>query len=438
MANCPRDGSPLVPAQPGTSLGADALSCPKCQGASASPLGCKWFLSELGLEQSWPDLVKHGDAQLKPGGSKIKCPRDGGKCELIVLRGIELDVCNDCGSAWFDGGEVQRLSGPPKPGKVVGVFEMFWDCAFCDTKALLGKTNRFCPNCGAPQDAKKRYFPPPGKEVVANTEYEGVDVTCPACQTPNGAKAKCCKQCGSPLNEAGRVALVQRQGAPTQTSKQAAPKKSSKLPFVLGGVAVLVIAFIVVALTWKKQVQVTVAGHSWERVIDIEEKRARSDSSWCDSTPSDAYSVSRRREQRSTQQIADGQECHTENHDRGDGTFERREVCKTKYKSEPVYDDKCYFTVDRWGVQRSVKAAGDLQNEPTWPEFRLTRTGDSLGCEREGPHHETYLVKLSSNEPKEYECDKPQAQWKQFAPGKSYPMKVRVMTGGADCDSLQP
>ena len=52
-----------------------------------------------------------------------------------------------------------------------GVYEMFWDCAFCGTTALLGVTNRHCPNCGAPQDETRRYFPPPGKEVVANTAF---------------------------------------------------------------------------------------------------------------------------------------------------------------------------------------------------------------------------------------------------------------------------
>jgi hypothetical protein len=438
MPNCPRDGSALTPAAQGTSLGADALICPKCQGASCSPLGARWFLSELGLTQSWPELVKAGEAQLKGGGSKLKCVRCGQGCELLVLKGVELDVCNECGAAWFDGGEVQRLWGPKRPGQVVGVFEMFWDCAYCDTRALLGKTNRYCPSCGAPQDPKKRYFPPAGKEVRANTAYEGVDLSCPACQTPNGAKAKCCRQCGSPLTEAGRVALVQRQGGQQPASRPAAPKPSSKWPWLLGAAGALVLGLIIVAATWKKEVKVTVGAHAWERVIDIEQKRARSDSSWCDSTPSDAYAVSHKREQRSTRQVADGQECHTENHDRGDGTFEKREVCKTKYRSEPVYDDRCYYTVDRWEQAREVRASGALKDAPQWPEVSLARACSSLGCEREGPHHETYTVKLTSSEQRPYSCDFPESRWQQLVEGKSYPMKVRVMTGGADCDTLRP
>src|SRR5262249_25412891 len=151
---------------------------PKCGGGSTSALGARWFLKELGLEKFWPELVQSGEAKLK-GKSAITCARCVGPCQLVVLRGVELDVCQACGAAWFDGGEVQRLSRPDKPGNVVGVFEMFWDCEFCDTKALLGKTNRHCPSCGAPQDAKRRYFPPEGQEVAANTTYDGADLTCP-------------------------------------------------------------------------------------------------------------------------------------------------------------------------------------------------------------------------------------------------------------------
>ena len=39
-------------------------------------------------------------------------------------------------------------------------YEMFWDCEYCGSSKLLGITHRHCPNCGAPQDPEKRYFPP--------------------------------------------------------------------------------------------------------------------------------------------------------------------------------------------------------------------------------------------------------------------------------------
>jgi len=53
---------------------------------------------------------------------------------------------------------------------------MLWDCEFCGTKKLLGKTHRFCPNCGAQQDPKARYFPSDEEKVaVKDHVYVGVD-----------------------------------------------------------------------------------------------------------------------------------------------------------------------------------------------------------------------------------------------------------------------
>src|SRR5688572_11159855 len=86
---------------------------------------------------------------------------------------------------------------------------MLWECGACGTRGLLGKTNRQCPNCGAPQDPAKRYFPPPGQEKEAvNHTFDGVDKACPSCHTPNGARANNCRNCGTPLEGAAGVSLV--------------------------------------------------------------------------------------------------------------------------------------------------------------------------------------------------------------------------------------
>ncbi len=110
MAQCPRDGTPLLKAAPGTSLGADALSCPKCSGTSTSSLGVSWFLSQLGLKGTWAELIQAQAVTLTPEPSQVKCPRwAAGECRLIDIHGVELDACGNCGGAWFDGGEAQRL-----------------------------------------------------------------------------------------------------------------------------------------------------------------------------------------------------------------------------------------------------------------------------------------------------------------------------------------
>ena len=79
-------------------------------------------------------------------------------------------------------------------------YEMMWDCEYCNTPKLLGKTHRFCPNCGAPQNPEKRYFPPENEKVaVEDHQFVGADLHCPACSFANSRTANNCGNCGSPL-----------------------------------------------------------------------------------------------------------------------------------------------------------------------------------------------------------------------------------------------
>lgn len=475
---CPRDATPLTPQKDVLGAGTQALTCAKCAGVMVDWKTGQQFFTSLGLSlQDLHAMVGHA-SQRPRKGEPVACTACG-KSEMkpLVYKGIELDLCAECGTSWFDRGELSRITGGKlgqnvkqtaqpvagERGQVVGVYEMFWDCGYCDAKALLGKSHRFCPSCGARQDAAWRYLPPAGKEVAANTEYDGADKACPACDTPNGAKAHNCRGCGSPLDgaaEVGRVADrssdAPRAAMPGQPSKpaevgRAADRSSAAMPgqpskpargrgwikYAIGAVVLSCLGFGVVAALLKKDVNVTVTGHAWTREINIESRQATSDSSWCDSLPSDAYDASRRREKRSTKQVADGEECSTRDVDRGDGTFERRRECRPKYRSEPVYDDKCYYTVDRWRVARTAKIQGaGTSPAPRWPTLNLSRTGNCLGCEREGSRRATYLLKLKGADAKKYECEVPDSQWSRVADGLAKPIKVRVLTGTPDCDQL--
>lgn len=431
--------------------GTKAFVCPKCTGVMADWETGQQFFGSLGLSLTdLQTMVKHAEG--RPGGAgQLACTScNQGAMKPLRHKGIELDLCEGCGSAWFDRGELKRISGGKlgttqqeqavagERGRTAGVYEMWWDCAFCDTKGLLGKSNRFCPSCGAQQDASTRYFPPPGKETAANHEYDGADRECPACKTPNGAKANNCRHCGSPMDGSQDVARVADQSSNAPKVGQAGAGQGKKRwPLVVGGVLLALLALCLVSALWKKDVGVTVTQHSWEREIDVEVMKAVSDSAWCDAMPGDAYSISRSREQRSTRQIADGETCTTRNVDRGDGTFERKEECRTKYRDEPVYDDKCRFTVDRWRVDRTAKAHGlGTSPAPEWPPVQLSRTGSLLGAERQGGRREKYSLALRGDDQKTYDCAVNLAKWSAVPDGHKKVIKIAVMTGSADCDAL--
>lgn len=335
------------------------------------------------------------------------------------------------------------------------VFEMLWDCSSCGTNALLGKSQRRCPNCGAPQDPTKRYFPKPGEEVALDGHrFEGADWVCGACTTPNGAAAAFCQNCGNPKDGNQQVrfqpdrilqggALVETAnaavgGASTKTASttNAATKPKSKALLLIAAAIALVVVVVAVLLLWKKDVTVDVMAHTWKRAVDIERYEAVRESAWCDSMPGGAYNVHRSRERRSTRQIADGQTCHDRQVDRGDGTFVVKTECQTKYRSEPIYDDKCSFDVDRWHKVRDEIAQGGLLQQPAWPQPRL-QLGSGRGAERTGARSERYTVQLrDAQSGKTHECDYDEAKWRSIADRSRHKIKVRLI-GTAVCDSLQ-
>ncbi len=349
-------------------------------------------------------------------------------------------------------------------------YEMLWDCESCGTKKLLGKTHRHCPSCGSPQDPARRYFPSDAEKVaVEDHVFAGADRICPACQAPASAAAQHCGGCGAPLVAAKEAAKREDQvgqsfaGETVADAKQAeaerkaaatgaksgkegkgrtpkAPKNKKRRAIISVSIASAVLLALFFAIGWTKEQQVRVVGHSWSRAIDIESFGPVSDSSWCDSMPGGAYRVSRSREVRSHRQVADGQECSTRRRDNGDGTFSESEQCHTKYKSEPVYDDRCRYTIDRWHHERTVATSGTSPSEPrAWPPVRLARTGTCMGCEREGAHREAYEIKLTEiKKGSEHSCKYPEAKWAGIASGSAWLMDIGVLTSYADCDSLKP
>ncbi|MGL4651011.1 MAG: zinc-ribbon domain-containing protein, partial [Caldilineaceae bacterium] len=341
-----------------------------------------------------------------------------------------------------------------------GVYEMVLDCQFCGAKGLPARTHQHCPNCGAPQETASRRFPSDAeKKAVANYQYKGASLICPACNTVNDGDAKFCRQCGAPLENATRAQTVaaqervagaafaagdernvQQEELDADLKKSTPPVKKGGVPWVLiaiVGIVAVVIIGVLVALFWRRDVPAQVSELNWERVVFVEEYRAVPDGTWCDSMPFDAYSVSRSQRQRSTNRIPDGETCTTRRVDQGDGTFREEEVCTTNYREEPVYDDYCSYLVNRWIRAREATASGVLgQREPAWPNANL-RGGSGLGAEREGGRDADYRVVLTSDGDA-FTCAVDESLWRTIKVGASYNLPVGVITGSPDCSALNP
>ncbi len=354
---------------------------------------------------------------------------------------------------------------PRGPGRSedLGTFEMIWDCKFCGTQGLPAKTHRFCPNCGAAQDTQTRRFPSDAEKIaVANYVSKGASRICPACSTPNEGDAGFCVQCGSPLDAAARAKTLGSevraenasfaQGAQRDLAQErlaedlgrsAAPARpaGSGLPtkwiVLLVALAVVVCGGIIAALTWQRAETAVVIGHQWQRVIEVESYSAVRDSTWQDQVPYDAYSMSCSQRQRTTRQVPDGEDCSVRRVDNGDGTFSERRECVTTYRDEPVYDDYCTYTVNRWVPSREVTASGrTLGDTPRWPTLTLV-PGSGLGAEREGGRDEEYVVLLRLSGDKTAECRVNQDAWQRAAVERTYEVSVGVITGQTDCSALE-
>ncbi len=343
-----------------------------------------------------------------------------------------------------------------------GTYQMLWDCAYCGSEKLLGLDHRHCPGCGSPQDPERRYFPSDEDKVaVVDHRYTGADRICPACETPNAAIAEFCVNCGSPLTEAAQAKKRQDLAAGVADSAKKAeqelggsggggsssspyrektpPPEVKRSPLVkvgLGCFFALVFTLIVGALVaafWKKDASMAVTGHAWERTIEVEAYKTVRESAWDDQVPRGASNVRCSREVRDYEKVADGETCTTKRVDQGDGTYKEVESCKTKYRKEPVYDDKCSYNIDKWVVDRTEKASGgSVKDTPKWPRVR------TRGQEREGDRAEKYTVfyKASKGGSK-YSCNRSQKDWQASKVGSKWSGKVGVMTDKLDCSTLK-
>lgn len=309
-----------------------------------------------------------------------------------------------------------------------GFFEMLWDCDHCGAKGLFAKSQRHCAECGAPQNPDKRYYPPPGVQTrVDGHQYVGADRTCPACSSPMGAAAKNCTQCGSPLDGSREV-----RGADERTPDPAPRKKRRIWLYVLIAIALIVFAIWFFFIR-SHSATLTVAAHRWERSIAIEEYNIHHENAWRDQLPVGAELPVCTRKERTSRKVQDGEDCHTERHDKKDGTFEQVKKCVPRYRSEPVDDDWCSYTIRKWAQVDEVKSSG-TGTSPAWPAQNVppADTPAVFGARRSGPRTEKLVLDFGDAGT----CDVADATWRKYSDGQKVKVDVRARSGDIVCSSL--
>jgi len=331
-------------------------------------------------------------------------------------------------------------------------FEMLWDCSQCGATALLGTTHRHCPACGAAQDPARRYFPEPGQEVEArNHRYVGVDWACLYCATPNSNAAAFCVNCGAGKDGTKPVALktdAEPAPPPPAPAPPPSPPAHRRRLWALGAVLLAMLIGLLYLFTATRDATATVAARDWSREIQVERLVRVPESSWREAVPADAYRVVCHREQRSTRQVPDGQVCRDVRLDKGDGSFVKHQECSPRYRTEPVYGERCSYQVNRWRGTRAVKAGSAQAAQPFWPGVGALAApaanslglaggeagANLLGAERVGPRSERYVLHLAADG-KTHACEVPEAVWATYQQGATVPLKTRL-TGGVDCAAI--
>jgi hypothetical protein len=179
-----------------------------------------------------------------------------------------------------------------------------------------------------------------------------------------------------------------------------------------------------------------VIAHAWEREVPIEIYDDVQEEGWRNEVPSDARNMTCHQAQRSSKKVQDGETCTDKKVDKGDGTFDKKKVCEPKYKSEPVMDDKCRYTVTKWKVmeKKTSKGAGMTLTDP--PELPPAAVAAVPRAKRAGHKKDTFYLQLevTGADPPKQECDVSEAAWKKHADGAAVTVQVLEKNGKVACD----
>ena len=244
-----------------------------------------------------------------------------------------------------------------------------WICAYCGS--LNNYADTVCARCGADREEKEQDY---GGDTQS-AKYER-DKTGNLHQTQAAEQDK------------------EKRPDHTYVSAEdiASQEKPVKKPSVLSRILLVAALLAAVILLWPHSYSEAISGFAWQRSVTVEEIQTFSESGW--SLPSGARQTGAQRElygyqdvldhyetvyQTRTRKVFDHYETSYDYTDNGNGTFSehavqtpvyrteqyQEPVQRPVYRSEPVYQTKYYYDIDRW-VEVQTYTTGAEDHEAYW------------------------------------------------------------------------
>lgn len=309
-----------------------------------------------------------------------------------------------------------------------------WDCQVCGHKGILGPETH-CPQCGAPRGKNVQFYLPGDSEEVQDEAKlkeakAGVDWFCDYCGADNKAANTSCRSCGNPRTQTDkgreeRVILDEPTPVPPASTPAARKQDSSQIKrkaVLYFGIIAIVFA-VLFAVFRTKEVEVTVTGHTWERVVELEKYIPVTEEDW--NVPAGGKLIRSFRAIHHYDQVLSGYETRTRNvqvqvgtrqqkvgsRDKGNGYFEDvyRDVpvyqTQTEhyevpvYRSVPVFATKYQYEIYRWKPDKTLKAGGS-DKTVKWPDGLPPENATS---ERVGERKEKYVLRYKDSKGKPHE-----------------------------------
>ena len=335
--------------------------------------------------------------------------------------------------------------------------EGIWDCPYCNATSI-GGLQKYCPNCGHPQDKDTKFRLGEKKRYLSDDEVNKVgtepDWCCDYCSSLNNAKFIYCSNCGASRDKESKDYFdlhnqeqsVKKSETTTEKieiddsfeeenddsfekeissdnemyhQEEEKVKRKSILDYkMFKSIADIVLCLsLVLGLVWgivllltPREYIGTINSKSWERNIEIKEYKTLNESGW--TLPSSARLQYTRQEIQSYEQVLDHYETKTRQvpyqvqdgydisySDNGNGTFTEHKTPKyrTEYKTE-TYEEPVYRDEPVYATKYYYKI-------DRWCHGRNIHTSGSTdepywgevslnNKEREGNRSETYKITI--------------------------------------------